>query len=128
MGVANATAQIRAIVQNPLQLEMVLSEGRFEEIPDVSAQRPALNSPVAARFRANHDRRGVHMTPGTIFISHRAEYGELVRQLKNIIQDTSGGKIQVLISEDIPRGDEWRAVLETQLTNSESLFLIYGAP
>lgn len=68
------------------------------------------------------------MTPGTIFISHRAEYGELVRQLKSIIQETSGGKIQVLISEDIPRGDEWRVVLEKHLSNSESLFLIYGAP
>ena len=68
------------------------------------------------------------MTPGTIFISHRAEYGELVRQLKNMIQETSGGKIQVLISEDIARGDEWRVVLEKHLVNSESLFLIYGAP
>src|SRR5262245_57730681 len=68
------------------------------------------------------------MTPGTIFISHRAEYGDLVRQLKNVIQETSGGKIQVLISEDIPRGEEWRVVLEKHLANSESLFLIYGAP
>jgi len=42
------------------------------------------------------------MTPGTIFISHRAEYGRLVRELKKAIEQTSRGKIEVFISEDIP--------------------------
>lgn len=68
------------------------------------------------------------MKPGTIFISHRAEYAQLVRQLKKVIQKTSRGMISVFISEDISRGIEWRAAIEHQLDESESLFLLYGAP
>lgn len=67
------------------------------------------------------------MRPGTIFISHRAEYGELVRKLKKVIQKTSKGKICVFISEDIPRGVTWRGAIEQQLQDAESLFLLYGA-
>jgi hypothetical protein len=33
------------------------------------------------------------MKPGTIFISHRAEYGSVVAELKNAIESTSRGKI-----------------------------------
>jgi hypothetical protein len=68
------------------------------------------------------------MTPGTIFISHRAEYGRLVRELKKAIEQTSRGKIEVFISEDIPRGEMWRTSIEDHLQKSESLFLLYGAP
>ena len=68
------------------------------------------------------------MTPGTIFISHRAEYGRLVRELKKAIEQTSRGKIEVFISEDIPRGETWRTSIEDHLQKSESLFLLYGAP
>jgi hypothetical protein len=67
------------------------------------------------------------MTPGTIFISHRAEYGRLVRELKKAIEQTSRGKIEVFISEDIPRGEMWRTSIEDHLQKSESLFLLYGA-
>lgn len=42
------------------------------------------------------------MKPGTIFISHRAEYGNLVRVLKKAIETTSRGKIEAIISEDLP--------------------------
>jgi hypothetical protein len=68
------------------------------------------------------------MKPGTIFVSHRAEYAALVRQLKTAIQGTSRGKIKVFISEDIVRGEKWRAAIENHLRESESLFLVYGAP
>lgn len=68
------------------------------------------------------------MTPGTVFVSHRAEYGRLVRELQRAIEKTSRGKIEVFISEDIPRGETWRAAIEAQLQNSENLFLVYGAP
>jgi hypothetical protein len=61
------------------------------------------------------------MTPGTIFISHRAEYGRLVRELKKSIEQTSRGKIEAFISGDIPRGEM------DHLQKSESLFLLYGA-
>jgi hypothetical protein len=64
------------------------------------------------------------MTPGTIFISHRAEYGRLVRELKKAIEQTSRGKIEVFISEDIPRGEMWRTSIEDHLQKSESLFLL----
>ena len=36
------------------------------------------------------------MTPGTIFVSHRAEYGSLVKELKKAIETTSRGKIRGL--------------------------------
>jgi len=68
------------------------------------------------------------MKPGTIFISHRSEYADIVRKLKAVIQDNSQGEITVFISEDIPRGDLWRTELEESLRESEHLFLIYGAP
>ena len=42
------------------------------------------------------------MKPGTIFISHRSEYAELVKALKAAIQETAQGQINVFISEDIP--------------------------
>jgi hypothetical protein len=68
------------------------------------------------------------MTPGTIFISHRAEYASLVRELKKAIETTSRGQISVFISEQLRGADEWREDIKTQLTNAESLFLVYGAP
>src|ERR1700751_1307945 len=64
----------------------------------------------------------------TIFISHRAEYGRVARDLKETIQNTSRGRIEVFISEDIPRGEQWRRSIEEHLRDAESLFLIYGAP
>ena len=68
------------------------------------------------------------MMPGTVFISHRAEYGKLVHELERAIEKNSRGKIDVFISEEIPRGATWRAEIEAQLQNAESLFLVYGAP
>jgi hypothetical protein len=41
------------------------------------------------------------MTPGTVFISHRAEYGKLVRELEKAIEKNSRGKIDVFISEEV---------------------------
>jgi TIR domain len=40
----------------------------------------------------------------------------------------SRGQIDVFISEDIPRGNEWRPSIEKHLRDGQSLFLIYGAP
>jgi len=68
------------------------------------------------------------MVPGAIFISHRSEYADLVKALKAVIQETAQGQISVFISEDIPKGDDWRAKLEKSLQGAENLFLIYGAP
>jgi hypothetical protein len=70
---------------------------------------------------------GCAMTPGTIFVSHRAEYGSLVRGLRKSIESTSRGKIKVLISEDLPGAEKWRAAIKSQLEEAESLFLVYGA-
>src|SRR5262249_30066227 len=72
-------------------------------------------------------REGV-MKPGTIFISHRSEYAELVKALKAVIQETAQGQLNVFISEDIPKADDWRDELEKNLREAENLFLIYGAP
>lgn len=68
------------------------------------------------------------MVPGAIFISHRSEYADLVKALKAVIQETAQGQISVFISEDIPKGDDWRAELKKSLQGAENLFLIYGAP
>jgi hypothetical protein len=68
------------------------------------------------------------MTPGTIFISHRSEYANLVRGLKEAIQQTSKRRIEVFVSEDIPPGDRWRKRIEDCLSDSQNLFLLYGAP
>jgi len=68
------------------------------------------------------------MKPGTIFISHRSEYAELVKALKAVIQETAQGQLNVFISEDIPKADDWRDELEKNLREAENLFLIYGAP
>src|SRR5262245_24224518 len=68
------------------------------------------------------------MKPGTIFISHRSEYAELVKALKAVIQETAQGQINVFISEDIPKADDWRDELEKNLRAADNLFLIYGAP
>jgi hypothetical protein len=68
------------------------------------------------------------MTPGTIFISHRAEYGDLVRELKKAIETTSRGQIRVFISEELRGADDWREAIKSQLADAQSLFLVYGAP
>lgn len=68
------------------------------------------------------------MTPGTIFLSHRAEYRELAKAVKEFIQRNSTGRIRVFISEDIPKGEAWRSDIESKLQDAESLFLIYGSP
>src|SRR4051812_38816625 len=68
------------------------------------------------------------MAPAPVFISHRSEYGRVARALKQIIETTSHGQIDVFISEDIPRGNEWRPAVEKHLRDGQSLFLIYGAP
>ena len=62
------------------------------------------------------------MKPGTIFISHRSEYADIVRKLKAVIQDNSQGEITVFISEDIPRGDLWRTELEERVCGSPNIF------
>lgn len=67
------------------------------------------------------------MKPGTIFVSHRAEYGSLVRDLKKAIETTSRGKIKVFISEDLPGAEMWRTAIKSHLEDAESLFLVYGA-
>src|SRR5262249_30701038 len=38
------------------------------------------------------------------------------------------GQLDVFISEDIPRGNDWREAIEAHLNAAQSLFLIYGAP
>jgi TIR domain-containing protein len=68
------------------------------------------------------------MAPAPVFISHRSEYGRVARALKQVIETASHGQIDVFISEDIPRGNEWRPAVEKHLRDGQSLFLIYGAP
>jgi hypothetical protein len=68
------------------------------------------------------------MTPGTIFVSHRAEYGSLVKELKKAIETTSRGKIRVFISEELRGAEDWRQAIKSQLTDAQNLFLVYGAP
>jgi len=68
------------------------------------------------------------MTPGTIFVSHRAEYGSLVKELKKAIETTSRGKIRVFISEELRGAEDWREAIKSQLTDAQNLFLVYGAP
>ena len=68
------------------------------------------------------------MALAPVFVSHRSEYGRVAHALKQVIETASHGQIDVFISEDIPRGDEWRSAIEKHLRDSQSLFLIYGAP
>ena len=68
------------------------------------------------------------MAIAPVFISHRTAYGAVARALKQVIETTSGGKIDVFISEEIPLGNEWRHSIEKHLREGQSLFLIYGAP
>ena len=68
------------------------------------------------------------MTPGTIFVSHRAEYGNLVKELKKAIETTSQGQIRVFISEELRGAENWRDAIKEQLADAQSLFLVYGAP
>jgi TIR domain len=68
------------------------------------------------------------MALAPVFVSHRSEYGRIARALKQVIEAASHGQIDVFISEDIPRGNEWRPAIEKHLRDSQSLFLIYGAP
>lgn len=62
------------------------------------------------------------MTPGTIFISHRALYASLVKELKRAIETTSRGQIRVFISEQLRGADNWREAIKWQLADVESLF------
>jgi TIR domain len=66
--------------------------------------------------------------PATIFISHRAEYASLVRELKKAIETTSRGQIDVVISEDLSGAEDWREAIKSQLQRAKYLFLVYGAP
>jgi hypothetical protein len=68
------------------------------------------------------------MKPGKIFISHKHQYGSLVQELKRTIETTSRGRIEVIISEELPAGAKWRGAIKQHLDESEFLFLIYGAP
>jgi TIR domain-containing protein len=63
-----------------------------------------------------------------VFVSHRSEYGRIARALKQVIEAASQGQIDVFISEDIPRGNEWRPAIEKHLRDAQTLFPIYGAP
>ena len=68
------------------------------------------------------------MTPGTIFISHRAQYAGLVKELKKAIETTSRGQIVVFISEELRGADDWREAIKSQLANAQSLFLVLRRP
>ena len=63
-----------------------------------------------------------------VFISHRHEYATQVAALKSAIEECSNGAVRVFISEDIPRGEEWRDELEKTLREASSLLLVYGTP
>ena len=65
-----------------------------------------------------HGREG-GMTPGTIFISHRALYASLVKELKRAIETTSRGQIRVFISEQLRGADNWREAIKWQLADVE---------
>src|SRR5215813_1861333 len=82
--------------------------------------------PQAARGRRCLERHV--MTTAPVFISHRSEYARIARALKKTIEVTSQGQLDVFISEDIPRGNDWREAIEAHLNAAQSLFLIYGAP
>jgi hypothetical protein len=66
--------------------------------------------------------------PETIFISHRAEYASVVRELKKAIETTSSRQIDVVISEDLSGAEDWRAAIKSHLQRAKYLFLVYGAP
>jgi hypothetical protein len=67
------------------------------------------------------------MTPGTVFVSHRHDYAGLVHELKRVVETTSRGKIKVFTSEDLSGAKDWRAAIQSQLQEAESLVLVYGA-
>ena len=83
---------------------------------------------AAARLVTKRVYRGSAGMPGTIFISHRAEYANLVRELKKAIETTSRGQIDVIISEDLSGAENWREAIKSQLQRAKYLFLVYGAP
>ena len=66
--------------------------------------------------------------PETIFISHRAEYASVVRELKEAIETTSSRQIDVVISENLSGAEDWRAAIKSHLQRAKYLFLVYGAP
>jgi TIR domain len=93
--------------------------------------RPLEAEPRHCRFTHEFERSmggSAAMTPGTIFISHRAEYGSLVKELKKAIETTSRGQIRVFISEELRGAEDWREAIKQQLADAQSLFLLYGAP
>src|SRR5689334_18347194 len=68
------------------------------------------------------------MALAPVFISHRVEYAAAAHALEKVIEDTSQGQVQAFVSEEIPRGKEWRQSIEQHLRTAQGLFLIYGAP
>src|SRR5262245_39448517 len=59
------------------------------------------------------------MTTAPVFISHRSEYARIARALKKTIEVTSQGQLDVFISEDIPRGNDWREAIEEHLNAAQ---------
>jgi hypothetical protein len=63
-----------------------------------------------------------------IFVSHRAKEGKIAHKLTKILQQQPMTGVDFFLSENIPKGAEWRVELKKALYSCSALILLYTDP
>jgi hypothetical protein len=63
-----------------------------------------------------------------IFISHKHEDGEAAREIKTKLDEYGGDRLNVYVSELIPKGEQWEPTIHQMLKDSDWLLLLYTGP
>jgi hypothetical protein len=65
----------------------------------------------------------------SIFLSHRSKDASAAIQLRCILEDLDrSGALRVVVSESIPKGDDWRKSIQDTLAGADRFLLLYTDP
>jgi hypothetical protein len=64
----------------------------------------------------------------TIFLSHKKCDENCAKDLRAILRKPCGGKLDIKLMEEIPKGKEWREWIKENLAVADMLLLLYTEP
>jgi hypothetical protein len=88
---------------------------------------------TTARLASDRSRSLQHkestMADYTIFLSHRSKDALAAAQLRGILEGLDDtGALRVVVSEAIPKGDDWRSSIHKELAQADRFVLLYTDP
>ena len=81
---------------------------------------------VGSVFRQVRIRRARERNLIGVFLSHKKEDFKAANQIREVLRIQSAGHIEVFMSENITKGDDWQGKIEQALYDSDWLILLYS--